>query len=88
MNILEFEQRVWEVEEILIRIRAPSNHQIQDYDFTRKARHDMSVTNWVNGRLRPRLEGLELSIIDGNFARPHGKTQLRTVRESYVRNNS
>ena len=45
----------------------------------------MSVTNWTNGRLRPRLRDLEVSIIDGNFGHPHGRTKMRTLRASCER---
>lgn len=84
MTVLEFEQTVWEIDGILIRIRAPINHQVETYDFVRRAHSKMSLALWINGRLRPRLGELQVSIIDGNFTHPHGATKLRQIRESYL----
>ena len=84
MNVLEFEEAVWQLEEVLIRIRAPARESVGNYDFERQAGRNMSVTNWINGRLRPRLRHLEVSIIDGNYTHPHGRTKMRTLRASYV----
>ena len=85
MRIWEFEEAVSRVEEVLIRVRAPVNTEVKDYDFDRQASRDMSVTNWVNGRLVPRLGDLEVSIIDGNFQYPHGRTKMKTLRDTYER---
>ena len=85
MQVREFEEAVFRVEEVLIRVRAPVNIDVDDYDFERQASRQMSVTNWTNGRLRPRLRDLEVSIIDGNFGHPHGRTKMRTLRASYER---
>ena len=87
MTVLEFEQIVWEIDEILIRIRAPISHEVENYDFVRKASNNMSLTQWINGRLRPRLGELHVSIIDGNFTHPHGGTKLRNIRASYITEN-
>ena len=84
MTVLEFEEAVWRIEEALIRIRAPVHKEVGDYDFERQAGRNMSVTNWVNGRLRPRLGDLQVSIINGNFMHPHGRTKMRNLRASYV----
>ena len=84
MNVLEFELAVWEVDEILIRIRAPVNREVASYDFVRQAKNNMSLTEWINGRLRPRLGELQVSVIDGNFTQPHGRTKIQKIRESYI----
>ena len=84
MNVLEFEDAVWRIEEVLIRIRAPVHEEVGNYNFERRASGNMSVTNWMNGRLRPRLGNHQVSIVDGNFTHPHGGTKMRTLRGTYV----
>ena len=84
MTVLEFEEAVWRIEEVMIRIRAPVHEEVDDYNFERRASRNMSVTGWINWRLRPRLGDFEVSIIDGNFTHPHGRTKMRNLRSSYV----
>ena len=86
MQIGEFEQAVLEIEEIVIRIRAKTNEEIGDYDYDRKAKNKMSVTRWLSTRINPKLNGHQVSVIDGhNFNSPHGKTTLGTLRDTYNR---
>ena len=84
MTVLEFEEAVWRIEEVLIRIRAPVHEEVDEYDNERRASRNMSVTRWMAWRLHPRLRGFEVSIIDGNFTHPHGRTKMGTLRASYV----
>lgn len=84
MTVLEFEDAVWRIDEVLIRIRAPVDAEVDDYDYERRASLNMTVTSWLNWRLRPRLGDFQVSIIDGNFMYPHGRTKMRNLRASYV----
>ena len=85
MKVWEFEEEVMRLEEVLIRIRASHNAEVDDYGFSRQASGNTSVTDWTNGRLYPRLRGHEVSIIDGNYQHPHGRTKMYTLRRSYER---
>ena len=85
MRIDEFERTVFEIEGIVIRIRAPVAEEIGDYDYQRRANDDTSVTGWLSTRITRKLNGLEVSIIDGDFKTPHGRTKLSTLRDSYDR---
>ena len=85
MNIRDFEETVLEIEEVTIRVRARTDTQVEDYDYDRRAADNMSVTNWLRGRISPCLDGLEVSVIDGNYQTPHGRTNMGTLRQSYVR---
>lgn len=85
MKVREFEDAVLRIEEVVIRIRAPMNQEVEDYDFIRQTGLNMSVKDWIGGRLSPRLGDLEVAIIDGHFQQPHGKTTMRTLRTSYTR---
>lgn len=85
MTVFEFEQRVLELEEIEIRIRAPRYTVVEDYEYQRQAAGTMSVTNWLDTRIRPAIGDIEVSIVDGNLREPHGRTLLNTLRRSYER---
>ena len=85
MTVIQFENVVLRLEEIVIRIRASSNDQVEGYDYRRQASGTTSVTEWLNTRIRPRLGGLEVSVMDGNSQETHGKTRLSTLRASYER---
>lgn len=85
MNVGEFEKRVLEVEEVVIRVRANTSTDIGDFDYQRQAGGGTSVSDWLEKRINPLLNGHEASIIDGGYARPHGRTLMKTLRSSYER---
>lgn len=84
ITVLEFENAVWRIDEVLIRIRAPESSKVGDYDYDRKASRSMTLSNWLNARIYPKLGDLEVSIIDGYFRHPHGSTKMRNLRDTYV----
>lgn len=83
ISVTEFEAKVLEKEEIVIRIRAPSNTQVSDYSYDRKAAGNSSITDWLEGRIKPLLNNNEVIVIAGDYATPHGRTKLDTLRSSY-----
>ena len=85
MRVAEFEAAVLEIEEIVIRIRAPKREDIGDYGYERQAAADTSVSEWLRTRVHPRIEGYEVCVIDGYWNEPHGRTRLRNLRDSYDR---
>ena len=85
MTVFEFEQRVLELEEIEIRIRASRETDVGDYSYQRQAAGTMSVSNWLETRIRPAIDNNEISIVDGSLREPHGRTLLSTLRASYRR---
>ena len=85
MRIPEFEAAVLEVEEIVVRVRAPVGTELDDYEYERQAAAETSVTEWLHTRVIPKLHGNQVCVIDGNSAQPHGRTKLRTLRASYDR---
>jgi len=83
ISVSEFEAKVLELEEIVIKIRAPAGTHVNDYTYTRKAAGTQSTTDWLEGRVKPCLEGNEVVIIAGDYSVPHGRTKLDTLRRSY-----
>lgn len=83
ISVAEFEAKVLEKEEVIIRIRAPAGTKVQDYEYSRKAAGTQSTTEWLEGRIKPCLEGHEVVVIDGDYSTPHGRTRLDTLRATY-----
>ncbi len=83
VSVAEFEAAVLEREGIVLRIRAPSGTKVSAYSYERKAAGNQSTTDWIEGRIKPLLNGFEFCIIDGNYTQPHGRTRLDRLRDSY-----
>lgn len=83
ISVAEFEAKVLEQEEIVIRIRAPAGTKVSDYTYERKAAGTQSTTDWLEGRIKPLLNGNEVVVVDGEYATPHGRTKLERLRKSY-----
>lgn len=50
----------------------------------RRAAGNSSVSDWIETRLLPALNGVEFRVIGGNYAVPHGRTRMDTLRASYA----
>ena len=85
MRAGEFEQAVFELEGIVIRIRASRTEEVGDYTYQRSASDETSITEWMKNRIYPKLGKLGVCVIDGNYQEPHGLTRLRVLRSSYDR---
>lgn len=83
ISVAEFEAKVLEQEEIVIKIRAPASEKVSNYKYERKAAGSQSITDWLDGRIRPLINGYEVVIVGGDYATPHGRTKLETLRNSY-----
>ena len=85
ISVLNFEEKVLQMEGIVIRIRASSDTQVLDYAYTRKAKDSQTVSSLLQSRVVPCLGDLEFCVIGGNFSSVMGQTSLKALRESYVR---
>lgn len=83
MDVATFEQRVFERDGILIRIRAPSDSHTGDFNYVRAASDSTTVSEWVRARIIPLLNGLEFDIINGQYGPVHGGMLLGNVRRTY-----
>ncbi len=81
----DLERQIFELEEIRVVIRSNKNTEYSPYNYSRKAATNTSITEWYNTRLKPLLGGNEADIVDGNGNNPHGRTNIETVRNSYIR---
>jgi len=81
----EIEHRVYEKEEVRIVIRASSDTDLDSYNYQRAAPGTMSISEWLRSRVYGLTDDLEVVVIDGNGAIPHGRTRMSTLRASYER---
>lgn len=81
----EFEEKVLAREEIVLILRVPVHTSVQDYPYERKAAGNSSVTDWIEQRIKPCIGGHEFTILSGDYASPHGRTKLDTLRNGYER---
>jgi hypothetical protein len=86
MKPREIEQTVFDLEEIRIVIRAPISDNLGDFNYTRKAADNASVSEWLEQRIKPLLNDCAVVVIDGTGVSPNGRTKLSTVRASYEHN--
>ena len=85
MTVQELEQKIFDIEEFRVIIRAAPWEQVGDYNFQRKADRGGSLSNWCRSRLEPLLNGHHYIVLDGVCGIPHGRTKLETLRASYER---
>ena len=85
ISVAEFEAKVLEKEEIVIRVRAASGENVLDYTYNRKAAGNQSITDWLECRIKPLLGGNEVVIIAGDYSTPHGRTKIDRLRSGYER---
>ena len=84
-TVRALEERVFDLEQVVIKIRAPLDAEVDDYGYERKAASSTSLTDWLDSRIKPLVRGNEVAIIGGNYTTPHGRTKLGTLRESYAK---
>jgi hypothetical protein len=85
MKATDFEDKVWEIEGIRIVLRCPPNTEVSGYDYKNAADQNSSVSEWLKGRVLPKINDISVDVIAGNGEQPHGRSLLRTVRSSYAK---
>ena len=83
MRVLDFEERAWEQDGIRIVVRAADDIEIGEYPRQNAAPATQSVTDWLRNRITPFTNGHDVIVIGGDGETPHGRSLLRTVRDSY-----
>lgn len=84
MSPVDLEDEVFEREGIRIIVRAPKATQLGDFAYARKAAGGATVAHWLGQRIIPLLAGHEVVVVNGAGERPHGKTTLQKLRDSYA----
>ena len=83
MTVRELEDKVWDQDRIRIVIREHSSAQMSPYRYSNAAQENWRITQFLRNRVHPLIESREVVVLAGNGEVPHGRTLLRTLRESY-----
>ena len=83
MKLADFEQQVWEVENIRIVVRADENDEVKDYNLKRAADETWTTNEFLNNRIEPRVGSKKVVVIRGDGQKSHGAVKLRNLRTSY-----
>ena len=82
-TIAAFEEAVWEVEGIRVVVRDVAYGEVLAYNYERAANKEWRINELLDKRVAGFVDGREVAVVTGDGQRPHGRTLLRTVRESY-----
>ena len=64
-------------------MRCPGDTQVGDYTHKNAAQADWRITEYLEKRLAPLLDGMEVVVLMGDGEQPHGRTLLSSIRDSY-----
>ncbi len=61
----------------------PKTNGFAQYNFDRRAKSSMTVSEWKQRRFSPTYPGYSCRVLNGDGSEAHGNTKLVSVRESY-----
>lgn len=83
MQVIDFEQKVFELEGVRIVIRAPRNADVGEYGYKKSYPQNNSIREWLDTRVFDKVEDYDVVVVDGTGALPNRKTHMATLRDSY-----
>ncbi len=84
MSIDEFEAVIWTADGVRMRIYGRRLEDgIKTYRFYREAPGTDTVATWLARCVKPLVGDLDVEVIAGDGAVPHGNTKLAKLRASY-----
>ena len=83
MKLADFEQQVWEVENIRIVVRADENDEVKDYGYKRAAPETWSTREFLENRIEPLVGSKTVVVIRGDGQKSYRSVKLRNLRETY-----
>ena len=83
MTIKELEKKVWQQDGVRIIVRDHSTSKVGDYNKKNAADENWQITTFLKNRIGHLLKGREIVVVGGDGQVVHGRTQLKTIRESY-----
>jgi hypothetical protein len=84
MNVVEFEQKIFEIEGVRIVIRMTSGSSVGDYDYKKAYPQNNSIREWLDTRVFPKIGDSQVVVVDGTGALPNRKTHMTNLRNSYA----
>ncbi len=84
MNARDFENSVWNVDKIRLVVCCSNNVELVDYGYANAANKNSTLSEWLENRIYPNIDGHQVIVIGGNGKQPHGNSLVQTVRDSYA----
>ncbi|MDR8399755.1 hypothetical protein NE850_25950 [Paraburkholderia sp. USG1] len=79
----EFVEQVEELEGVVIALWTDASTQVKPYSYARMAAGNMSIADWIEGRIKPKIGDIAVRVIDGGYSTPHRGQLMSTLRKSY-----
>jgi hypothetical protein len=83
MKLADFEQKVWDVENIRIVVRADENDEVRDYNYKKSATETWTTNEFLKNRIEPRVGSKKVVVIKGDGQKSRGGVKLRNLRATY-----
>jgi hypothetical protein len=83
ITVSAFEEKVADVEGVVLVVRAAPDTLVDDYIYANKAAANTTIRGWLDVRVKPLLGSLPFVIIDGDHAKPHQGQKMDTLRSRY-----
>jgi hypothetical protein len=83
MKLADFEQQVWEVENIRIVVRADENDEVKAYNLKRAADETWTTNEFLNNRIEPRVGSKKVVVTRGDGQKSRGSVRLHNLRATY-----
>lgn len=85
IKVSEFEDQVFELEEVRVVVRAPKGSLVEPYSYEKKAAKGQQTNDWLEARVKTKIGDFEVVIVSGEGLQPHGRTKMETLRDSYAK---
>ena len=82
ITVREFENRVKQLEGILIVVRAPTNTLVADYDYIVMTKNNATVNSFIENRIKSKIK-YDIEIIDGALHSPQLTSSMKSLRATY-----
>lgn len=80
----EFVEKVELLEGVVITLWTSENTLVDDYDYQKKTAGNISIADWIEGRIKSRIGDVSVRIVDGTHTAPHRGQRMDKLRNSYV----
>lgn len=80
----DFEEAVLDLEGVRLVLRCPKAQLVRPYNYDRMSANNSTISEWLNARVTDRVDGVEVSVIDGLGGEPVRRMKMSTLRASYA----
>ena len=80
----EFVEKVELREGVVIALWCDENALVEDYDYKKKSASNITIADWIDARIKPKVGQITVRVVDGKHSAPHRGQRMDTLRESYI----